>query len=302
MVAVMWQIAPIMLFVALGYGFKRVKRDISKELVEFVMFFSLPAIAIVQINKLEFDASISGMLWIAYGALGLSLVVSFVAGKLMGLGRKDLATLMLVCSFGNTSFVGLSYIEALYSSEEVIYGLMYDQLVTFIGLLTVGVVLISWGGGHGERPKALAKKIVFSPPLLAIMVAIIVRDMAIPAPLLSVLEKLELTLIPLVTIVVGMKLEFRTMFQNFHHSAMVLGLKLAVIPLLVFGVVYPFVDMSQTWVKVTLLEVAMPTMTMATVFAIEGGLNRHLAINALGLGIVASFVSIPLWNYFLHLW
>jgi predicted permease len=61
-----------------------------------------------------------------------------------------------------------------------------------------------------------------------------------------------------------------------------------------------FVDMSQTWVKVTLLEVAMPTMTMATVFAIEGGLNRYMAINVLGLGILASFITIPLWNMFLN--
>jgi hypothetical protein len=300
-VGVVLQILPIVVFVALGYGFKRFKRDISKELVEFVMYFSLPAIAIVQISKLEFDASITGMLWIAYGAMGLSLVLGYGVGRLLGLGRKDLATLMLVVTFGNTSFVGLSYIEALYSPQEVIYGLMYDQLATFVALLSVGVVLIAWGGGQGERPKALAKRIVLSPPLLAIGVAFLLRDVTLPAPLFSVLEKLEMTLIPLVTMVVGMKLEFKTMARDWKLSAVALGLKLLLIPAVVVVIVSAFIDTNQTWVKVTLLEVAMPTMTMATVFAIEGGLNRHLAINALGLSILASFLTVPLWNYILNL-
>jgi predicted permease len=294
------QILPIVLFVGLGYGYKRVKRDISRELVDFVIYFSLPAIAIVQINKLEFDASISGMLWIAYAALGVSLVLGFAVGKAMGLARKELATLVLVVSFGNTSFVGLSYIEALYSKQEVIYGLMYDQLVTFLGLLTVGVAIIAWGGGHGERPKALAKKIFLSPPLLAIVAAIALRDVTIPVPIMSVLEKLELTLIPLVTMVVGMKLEFRAMAKELKLTTVALVLKLGVIPALMMAFVLPFVSLDETWVRVTLLEVAMPTMTMATVFAIEGGLNRHLAINALGLGIVASFFTIPFWNFILN--
>jgi len=300
MIGVLIQILPILLFVGLGYGYKRFRRDISRELIEFVMHFSLPAIAIVQINKLEFDASIWGMIWIAYAALAVSLLVGFIVGKAMGLARKELATMMLVVSFGNTSFVGLSYIEALYSPNEVIYGLMYDQLVTFVGLLTVGVALIAWGGGQGERPKALAKRIVLSPPLMAIVFAILIQDVQIPTPILSVLEKLELTLIPLVTMVVGMKLEFKTLLNDFKLSSTAIVLKLLVIPAIMFGITSMFVDMSQTWVKVTLLEVAMPTMTMATVFAIEGGLNRHMAINVLGLGILASFITIPLWNMFLN--
>ena len=300
MLGVVLQILPILLFVGLGYGYKRLRRDISRELIEFVMHFSLPAIAIVQINKLEFDSSIWGIIWIAYAALGVSLVVGFIVGKAMGLARKELATMMLLISFGNTSFVGLSYIEALYSPNEVIYGLMYDQLVTFVGLLTVGVALIAWGGGQGERPKALAKRIVLSPPLLAIIFALLIQDVQIPASILNVLEKLELTLIPLVTMVVGMKLEFKTLLQDFKLSGVALALKLLIIPAIMIVIVSYFVDISQTWVKVTIIEVAMPTMTMATVFAIEGGLNRHMAINVLGLGILASFVTIPLWNMFLN--
>ena len=298
-VTVFMQILPIVLFVALGYGFKVLKRDISKELVDFVMHFSLPAIAIVQIHKMEFNEAVMGVVWIAYAAMGMASVVSYVIGRFFGLNRKDLATLMVVVIFGNTSFVGLSYIEALYSKNEIVYGLVYDQVGTFIALLTFGVVIISWGGGHGDRPKALAKKIFFSPPLVAIIAAFFLRDVTFPVAIMQVLEKLEVTLIPLVTMIVGMKLEFKAMAKELKLTTVAISLKLMAIPALMLLCVYPFVDMGQTWAQVTILEVAMPTMTMATVFAIEGGLNRHLAINTLGLGIVMSFLSVPFWNFVL---
>lgn len=299
--AVFLQVLPIFIFFLLGYGFKRVKYDISKELVDFVMFFSLPALAIVQIHNLHIDSGLFGVLYVAYSATFVAFCLSLVAGYFLKLSRKNMVTLIIVVVFGNSSFVGFSYIEAFYSSKDIIYGLIYDQIASFLLLLTFGVVLISWGGGANESPKAILKKIFLSPPLLAIIMAFALREVAIPDFIMVVLKKIELTLIPLVSIVVGMKLEVKEIFKEFSMSFVAVILKLLVVPaIIIFGSMAIFGDISPRWFKISLLEVTMPTMTMATVFAIEGGLNKQLAINALALTILLSFITIPLWNIIIN--
>ncbi len=289
-------IAPIFLFVALGYAFKRIKHDISESLTEFVIYFSLPALALAKIRNLTFNQEIIELIVIAYVAMGISLILSYGAGRYMKLSKKDTATLMVVATFGNTAFVGFSYIESLYSLDHVVYALVYDQIGSFIALLTVGVLMIAWGGEQERSVKTIAKQVFFSPPLLAIIAALYFHGTLFPSFIEVMLDKFQATLIPLVTTIVGMKLDFRSLGLYMKENLVVLLIKMVLTPLVILVLLRLFSDMSLPWVRVTFLETAMPPMTMAVVFAIRGGLNKDLAINALALGILVSFVSIGLWN------
>ncbi|MBP9491775.1 MAG: AEC family transporter [Sulfurospirillum sp.] len=290
------QIAPVFLFVLLGYAFKRIKHDISESLTEFVIYFSLPALALSKIRKLEFSEEILQIIAIAYIAMGLASVLAYVAGRFMGLNKKDLATLVIVSVFGNTAFVGFSYIESLYSLDHVVYALVYDQMASFIALLTFGVVIIAWGGGQERGVKEVAKQMLFSPPLLAIGAAIYFQGTVFPSYIEAMLDKFQATLIPLVTTIVGMKLDFRAMPLYFKENMVALSIKMVITPLLMLLYFWLFVDFNSEAMQVTFLEIAMPPMTMAVVLAIRGGLNKDMAINALALGILFSFLSIGVWH------
>lgn len=290
------QIAPVFLFVLLGYAFKRIKHDISESLTEFVIYFSLPALALSKIRKLEFSEEILQIIAIAYIAMGLASVLAYVAGRFMGLNKKDLATLVIVSVFGNTAFVGFSYIESLYSLDHVVYALVYDQMASFIALLTFGVVIIAWGGRQERGVKEVAKQMLFSPPLLAIGAAIYFQGTVFPSYIEAMLDKFQATLIPLVTTIVGMKLDFRAMPLYFKENMVALSIKMVITPLLMLLYFWLFVDFNSEAMQVTFLEIAMPPMTMAVVLAIRGGLNKDMAINALALGILFSFLSIGVWH------
>ncbi len=291
------QIAPVFLFVLIGYLFKLFKEDISRELTEFVIYFSLPALALSKIRALEFNDVIFKVIIVSYTAMFSAFLISLLIGKILKLSKRDLATFMVVSIFGNTSFVGFSYIESLYSMKEVVYALVYDQLGSFVALLTFGVAIISWGGGKKEDfKKDILKQIFLSPPLIAIIIAIYFHGSHFPSYMEGILDKLQATLIPLVTIIVGMKLELKALIKQFKESVIALFIKMFLVPLILLGIMHIFFDMSQIWAKVTFLEVAMPPMTMATVYAIKGGLNKTLAINTLALGILVSFLSIVAWN------
>ena len=291
---------PVFIFVALGYGFKMIKHDISESLIEFVIYFSLPALALVKIRELEFDEVVFNIIFIAYLAMFVAAIVSYLIGKALKLERKILATFMVVSIFGNTSFVGFSYVESMFSSKELVYPLVYDQIGSFVALLTIGMVLIAWGAGREEKTTIKQKfKMIMTPPLMAIIAAVLLHGVVFPNFVEGILIKLEYTLIPLVTMIVGMKLEIKA-FKNFFKESMVaLGIKMILVPLIMLVILYPFFDFSATWMRVTFIEIAMPPMTMATVLAIRGGLNKDLAINTLGLGILFSFIVIPTWNFIL---
>jgi len=291
------QIMPVFIFVALGYGFKVFKHDISESLIEFVIYFSLPALALVKIRELVFDEVVLNIIFIAYLTMFIATIISYFVGKALKLERNILATFMVVSIFGNTSFVGFSYVESLFSAKELVYPLVYDQIGSFVALLTIGMVLITWGSGRVEKRTIKQKfKMIMTPPLMAIIAAVWLHGVSFPDFFEGILVKLEYTLIPLVTMIVGMKLEIKA-FKNFFKESMIaLGIKMILVPLVMLFILSPFFDFSATWMRVTFLEIAMPPMTMGTVLAIRGGLNKDLAINTLGLGILASFVVIPLWN------
>ncbi len=291
---------PVFIFVALGYGFKMVKHDISESLIEFVIYFSLPALALVKIRELEFDSIVLNIIFIAYFTMFIAAIVSYFVGKALKLERKILATFMVVSIFGNTSFVGFSYVESLFSSKELVYPLVYDQIGSFVALLTIGMVLIAWGAQREIKTTIVQKfKMIMTPPLMAIIAAVVLHGVVFPDFVEGVLIKLEYTLIPLVTMIVGMKLEISAFKNFFKESMLALGIKMILVPLIMLALLYPFYDFSATWMRVTFIEIAMPPMTMATVLAIRGGLNKDLAINTLGLGILFSFLVIPTWNFIL---
>ena len=290
------QVAPVFIFVALGYLFKKIKYDISEALTDFVIYFSLPALALSKIRHFDFNKEVFEIIVIAYVTIFLSLLLGFIAAKILKLDKKDMVTLVVVAGFGNTGFVGYSYIESFYSLHHVSYALVYDQIGTFIAVMTVGIVLIAWGGGQQQRVQDVAKQMFFSPPLVAIVVAIYFHGVEFPPLVEMILEKFQATLIPLVTAIVGMKLQFRSLHYFWKETLVALGIKMFLAPLVLLVVLYFTFGLSADWVKVTFLESAMPPMTMGVVFAIRGGLNKELAINALALGILVSFVSIGLWN------
>ena len=290
------QVAPVFIFVALGYIFKKIKHDISEALTEFVIYFSLPALALSKIRHMTFNHEVFSIILIAYITMALSLALGYIAGRFLKMDRKNLVTMMVIVGFGNTGFVGYSYIESFYSLHAVSYALVYDQIGTFIALMTFGIALIAWGGGQEQRVRDVAKQMFFSPPLVAIIVAVCFHGTEFPPLIETILDKFQATLIPLVTAVVGMKLEFHTLSLYFKENMIALCLKMVIAPLFILIGLYFFADLRADWVKVTFLEAAMPPMTLAVVFGIRGGLNRDLLINSLALGILFSFVSIGLWN------
>ncbi len=290
---------PIAIYLLLGYLFKIVYQDNSKQLIDFVVNISLPAIVFSKIYPLILEEKIFQLILMFIGFILFNLLLSYFVGKIMKLNRVLLATFMIIATFGNTSFIGFSYIDAFYGDEYIVYGLIYDLFGSFLLLVSIGMFIITWGKSKKNSITEILKTIFLFPPNIMFIITIFAKNFEIPNFLILASQTLGSTLVPIAMVAIGMKLELKNIFSKFHIVSMAVLIKMLIVPIIILIGFQQFYGINETWVKVTIIEVAMPPMTMAVVLIIKNKLDERLAINALVLGVLLSFVTITLFTLFL---
>ncbi len=292
-------VLPIAIYLLFGYLFKIIFQDNSKQLVDFIIYFSLPAIVFSKIYPLELDTKILWLIFMFMAIIFFNLFLSYYVGKIMRLNRVTLATFMIMATFGNTSFIGFSYIDAFYGQDYIVYGVIYDIFGSFLLLVSVGMIIITWGSGRKNSILNISKSIFLFPPMIIFFITIFAKNFEVPKFIIYTSQNLGSTLVPIAMIAIGMKLELKHIFSRLHIVTVAVVLKMLIVPIIILFTFKYFYGVDETWVKVTLIEVAMPPMTMAAVLAIKGGLDEKIAINSLVLGVIVSLFTITLFTSYL---
>ncbi|MGJ0352493.1 AEC family transporter [Aliarcobacter cryaerophilus] len=292
-------VLPIAIYLLFGYFFKIIFQDNSKQLVDFIIYFSLPAIVFSKIYPLQLDTKILWLIFMFMAIIFFNLFLSYCVGKIMRLNRVTLATFMIMATFGNTSFIGFSYIDAFYGQDYIVYGVIYDIFGSFLLLVSVGMIIITWGSGRKNSILNISKSIFLFPPMIIFFITIFAKNFEVPKFIIYTSQNLGSTLVPIAMIAIGMKLELKHIFSRLHIVTVAVVLKMLIVPIIILFTFKYFYGVDETWVKVTLIEVAMPPMTMAAVLAIKGGLDEKIAINSLVLGVIVSLFTITLFTSYL---
>ena len=292
-------VLPIAIYLLFGYLFKIIFQDNSKQLVDFIIYFSLPAIVFSKIYPLSLDTKILWLILMFMAIIFFNLFLSYTIGKIMRLSRVTLATFMIMATFGNTSFIGFSYIDAFYGQDYIVYGVIYDIFGSFLLLVSVGMIIITWGSGRKNSILNISKSIFLFPPMIIFFITIFAKNFEVPKFIIYTSQNLGSTLVPIAMIAIGMKLELKHIFSRLHIVTVAVVLKMLIVPIIILFTFKYFYGVDETWVKVTLIEVAMPPMTMAAVLAIKGGLDEKIAINSLVLGVIVSLFTITLFTSYL---
>lgn len=287
----------ILLLLLIGYLLKHLPafpKNTASVLTSFVIYVSLPALILVQIPKLPFSEEMLIPSLMPWAMLLISAAFVLGCAQVFKWDRSITGALMLLVPLGNTSFFGIPMVEAFFGEAYIPYALLYDQVGTFLALATYGSVVIAVYSDEGKADvKSIAKKIVTFPPLIALAVAFAFYTVPFPSELVFMLESLAATLIPLVIIAVGLKMEFN--FEKEHLSPMVvgLGIKLVIAPLLALGMIYALQLKSEA-AYVAVFEAGMPPQISAWALAMTAGLSPKLGAMMVGFGIIISLVTLPL--------
>ncbi|MDP3464585.1 MAG: AEC family transporter [Sulfuricurvum sp.] len=268
--------------------------DFSKSLNFFVIYVSLPATVLIQVPKIHLDFSALGVILIPW------ILVPIVAAIVIAMTRNHpphvRAALLLVMPLGNTSFVGIPIVHTLLGEEAIPYVLMYDQFGTFLILSLYGAAVIARYETGGFHKRLILKKLLFFPPFIFLIFALIFGEM--PSSAQPYLQLLSSTLVPLALVSVGYSLRFGGEI-DYPLFTKALALKLIAMPLIAFGILFAM-GVEPLALKTAVLESGMPSMITAGALAIAAGFAPALSAALVGYGIIISLITLPLISYFIE--
>ena len=236
---------------------------------------------------------------VAWALFALSIAFFGIVGRTAGLAPQTVGALTLTGGLANTSFLGVPMIEAFYGTGGVALGLVIDQLGSYLALATLGIVIAAKYSGAALDRCAIARKIALFPPLIAVLVALLLRPFEYPEWLAATFGRLGDTLAPLALVSVGAQIRLGALAGNVRNLALGLGFKLLFGPavLIILFVALAGIDTDHT--RIMFFEAAMAPMIGAAIVATEHELDPPLTTLMVGIGIPLSFLTVPAWWYVL---
>lgn len=293
----------ILLMLALGKLCQHVRffpENAADTLNLFALYVLLPAAILRYAARLEIGPQVLAMAAVPWAVLLATIAVVSLLARPLKLDNGSRAALMLCIGLGNTSYLGYPLTLALFGENALPQAVIYDQFGSFLILATWGLwVLARYGGDAKPTVGMMARKVLSFPPFFALVIALTVMPAQPPHAVDAVLLRLSDALLPVVALAVGLQLQFRLPREHLAPLGAGLVLKLALMPLLAWGLVM-LLRLQGEQADVAVLETAMPPMITAGALAISHRLAPTLAAALVGYGTLLSMATLPLWYWLLR--
>jgi malate permease and related proteins len=289
-------VASIFLLLLVGYGTKKLRILSVKDtgvINSIVVNLALPAFIFSSIHgkPLEFDMIKAPFIGIAVDVV--VLVAAYLIARLLKLDRPTTAGLMIAASFGNTGYMGLPIVSAVFKGDggSMLTAAMMDSFAMRIMLCTVGIAVATTFAGR-EFDWRCTLEFVKSPLFGALVIALLLRKAPIPEFLMSGIDKMGGATVPLSMISVGLNLSMGSVGKWPLGTVAAALLKMAAMPaLMCLGVSLMHIDHSVS--RVAILEMGMPSAIFGGVIAGRYGANKEFVAGAIFLSTLLSVVVIP---------
>lgn len=231
------------------------------------------------------------------------IIVSAIVERLFCLraNRKRVFRASLI--FGNIGFMGIPLVAALYPDTALLYVSVFtivDQIVFW----TYGVTLTKPVSSEREKISPETLKNLLSPPLVAIILAIvfILIGVHIPEVISSALEVIGNTSMPLALIYIGGVLcssNIRPVLKcgELYTGIIVKMVALPIVCYLIFSKMGLAVDMAGTLAFIA----ALPGIELVPMLAKSNGSDGDYAICAIMMTTIACLITLPIVSLFISL-
>lgn len=292
---------PICAVVFLGYIAARtqfIPPSLITAMSQFVMKISLPAFLLQALASKHLSDIWSPQYFIAYagGSLLLYGVVFFCCRYFFKVSLTESGVLAMGGSMSNTGFIGTAILTLLIGSHSAIY-LSLTLIVENLLIVTLMLILAERGlQASGTAGKSILTgtllRILKNPVILSIMLGIlcIVLDIQLPELLSSTLKMLGQTASPLALFVIGGSLIGMNLRSLTAFSWFLTAMKVIVMPLLIFSLLWAF-DVSREMLFIGTLLAALPMPIAFGIFAQHYGVQDK-ALPPLVLSTLMGFIVV----------
>jgi len=287
----------ISIFVAIGALFRRLPvfpKETAQVLNMFALYVALPAVILLKVPLIQFSAEMVLPAVLPWAMLLLSVALVRWGAKVFHWSRETVGVLLLVVPIGNTSFMGVPMVTAFFGEVGIPPLIVYDQAGTMLIFAVYGSVILALYGSDTrlELSKIVARAVLF-PPTMALVAGLCLRAWPYPEPLVRSLTMLSGMLTPLVMTAIGFQLRVRLSQAVLQPLGIGLGIKLVAAPLAAL-LVCRLLGLDNLGANVAVFEAGMPPMVTAGALAMAAGMLPELAAATVSLGMVLSFLTLPL--------
>ncbi len=219
-----------------------------------------------------------------------TIVVAFLAARLLGAGPHLVAAYVLIAAFGNVGNFGLPVIDFKVGSAGLLPASIFFLTGSTFGFL-VGVMAATWNNG-GTRWKA-AWAAFTTPGVIAVLPAFLVNWLDIPMPMFvdRAVALMAGALIPIMLITLGIQLAGMGRPRIDRHVVASSLVRLLVSPALALLLV-GFFGITGIDRSVGIVQAAMPAAVLTSLIALEHELIPDFVTTAVLFSTVASAVTL----------
>ncbi|MEH6542960.1 MAG: AEC family transporter [Porticoccaceae bacterium] len=285
-----------------GISFLDVRRTIG--ILVLNLFYPALIIAVIPSVVLSFELISSPLLFNAgiLAGMGLCLLLKPYLTRI-GMGKPELAVLILACAYANIISLGVPLLRAEQGEAATRFAIYVDVLAISPMLWIVGVWIASrWStadNGDGSL-RSFLKTFLSLPPIWAFVFAVFLNlsNIELPQFIQTSVRMLGDTTMHAMLLAVGMSLSFASIARYWRISLLASVIKLALVPGVVFGLGLVTLGNGEV-MKSTVLLAATPTMMATLVLSERFGLNTELLATILVTSTALFFVSLPAWLWLL---
>jgi malate permease and related proteins len=250
------------------------------------------------------QTDLSGQIWIApiiaHLAIFLGAFLAWLRIKAQAYFTQSVppattqGSLILAAMVGNTGNLGFPITLAMVGKEYFAWALFYDMLGSLFGAYGLGVFLAAKFGNNIQNQIQIAKVIFINPALWSFGFGLLLRQVALPSPVVFLLEKLAWGAVALSLMLIGMRLSQLKSWRKLPQAGSSVVIKMLIVPL-ILGSTLSFFGVTGNAAQVIVLQMGMPPALATLVIAETFNLDRDLAVTALAMGIIVLLFTLPVW-------
>jgi hypothetical protein len=295
---------PIALLVAAGGLWARFRQDppadrlrvcLNRLVVDVFappLLFALSAQAHLDAQMLSVPVIVIAGILVSLGIL-YPLLYHSPLGR--GLARETRAAILLAGAFANVLFMGYPVLTFLHGPMGGSYAAFADVLASTPLLWTLGVWIATRLGHPGGQGHSLFRTVLRLPPMWGFVLGFAVNFAGLEVePLIQAAKFMGSATIPLMLFTLGLSIPWTDLRPSRPVLAAV-AVKLAVAPLVVWGLAQAAFGELRAAQTAAVLEVAMPTMLMAASFADRFNLDVRATALTASWSSLLFLVTLPAW-------
>jgi len=300
--AVVETLGPLVILIALGAVLAHLRflgREFMADLNKLAFWIALPALLFTSsANASAAGSQLGRLLAVLLGATLLITLLAWGISRWLQLPGSSQGTLMQSAFRGNLAYIGIPVLASgLNAGAEAMATavLVMVLLMAFYNILAVMVFQWSNGDATPRNWGRIFRSILTNPLLIAGGLGILVPllNVTMPTVINKTFQSLGAAAIPVALLCIGGSLATLSLPGRRSLIITAAGLKVAVLPLLVFGLSH-LAGLGEAEQRIGLVLAACPTAAAAYIVAKQMGGDETLASGSIALSTLLSAVSLAL--------